>query len=183
MKLQYEIRTVTALSEQDRVRMFRLMCTYYENVKRAKFEADLAEKDGVLLLFDGEGVISGFSTFLLIESRFGGRNAFALYSGDTIVDKTFWGQMSLFQGFASVMIHFLEQGKTPLYWFLLTKGIRTYLLLPLYFRRFYPNRRRRPLPYEGKDHGFGNGHWQGSVVPKEDMVFWQLQRRKGNLSR
>ena len=43
--------------------------------------------------------------------------------------------------------------------------------------------RWRPLPYEGKDHGFGNGHWQGSVVPKEDMVFWQLQRRKGNLSR
>ena len=33
----------------------------------------------------------------------------------------------------------LYEYTTPLYWFLLTKGIKTYGLLPLFFRLFYPN--------------------------------------------
>ena len=35
--------------------------------------------------------------------------------------------------------HYLQEQKEPLYWFLLTKGIKTYLMLPLFFKHFYPN--------------------------------------------
>jgi len=64
------IHKVSALSEHDHARMFTLMTSHYENVKHEKFLHDLAEKDGVLLLYDETGEIQGFTTFLLMEFAF-----------------------------------------------------------------------------------------------------------------
>ena len=41
--------------------------------------------------------------------------------------------------FAALLRELIERETPPLYWFLLSKGIRTYLLLPMFFRAFYPN--------------------------------------------
>jgi hypothetical protein len=104
MKLTGTIRDVSTLSAREQMTMFSLMRSHYTNVKREKFLTDLAEKDGVLLLSSGTGVIQGFTTFMLMEFAF--RNQ-------------------------------------PVY---TTKGIKTYLLLPLFFKRFYPNcRTETPL--------------------------------------
>jgi hypothetical protein len=139
MKLKGTIHKVSALSEREHARMFALMTSHYENVNQEKFLRDLAEKDGVLLLSDETGEIQGFTTFLLLEFAVCRQPAYALYSGDTIINKTCWGQMELFRVFGGLFKTFLVDRKEPLYWFLLTKGIRTYLLLPLFFKEFYPN--------------------------------------------
>jgi hypothetical protein len=139
MKLKGMIHKVSALSERDQVRMFALMTAHYENVKQEKFLYDLAEKDGALLLYDETGAIQGFTTFLLLEFAVHCQPAYALYSGDTIINKTCWGQRELFREFGGLFKTLLAERKEPLYWFLLTKGIRTYLLLPLFFKEFYPN--------------------------------------------
>ncbi|MCP4398952.1 MAG: hypothetical protein GY801_16840 [bacterium] len=115
------------------------MTAHYENVKKDKFLEDLAEKESVLFLYDEVGTIQGFTTFMLMETQVDGHGIQALYSGDTIIDKAFWGQRELFRVFGSLFRQFLEQRQEPIYWFLMTKGIRTYMLLPLFFENFYPS--------------------------------------------
>ena len=70
MRLHGEIRSVDSLSSVDQKRMFVLMTAHYENVHQEKFCADLAEKQGVLLLYDTLGDIHGFTTFQVIETSF-----------------------------------------------------------------------------------------------------------------
>lgn len=139
MTLKSTIQEISTLSERDKARMFLLMSSHYDNVKYEKFLSDLAEKDGVLFLYDETGVIQGFTTFMLIEFLFQEERMYAFYSGDTIVDKRCWGQRELFRSVGGLFKTFFNAQKEPLYWFLLTKGIQTYLLLPLFFETFYPN--------------------------------------------
>jgi len=115
-----------------------LMQRYYDGVSPARFRSDLREKSSVLLIRNANDTIVGFSTMLLSDVTVGSQVARVLFSGDTIVDKAYWGQTALFRSFARLLTGLLEQRPDPLYWLLLTKGIRTYLLLPLYFKAYYP---------------------------------------------
>lgn len=139
MRLTGEIRTVAALTPLLQERMFTLMAAYYDNLNHAKFLRDLAEKEAVLLLFDAAGEIQGFTTYVVLPTQFQEQTVQALYSGDTIVAHEYWGQLELFRVFGGLFTSLLREHRKPLYWFLLTKGIRTYGLLPLLFTTFYPN--------------------------------------------
>jgi len=145
--LMHKILKISDLSLGNIKKMLELMRKHYDNVKKEKFLEDLKEKDGVLLIFDKDEII-GFTTFKLIETAFKNKKIYALYSGDTVVERKYWGQMELFKGFGGLLRNYLERGKIPLYWFLLTKGIRTYLLLPLFFKKFYPNYREQTPEFE-----------------------------------
>jgi hypothetical protein len=69
-----------------------------------------------------------------------------VFSGDTGIESGFWGGQDLVRAWASFMGEVLahEPGRR-LYWFLISKGYRTYLYLPLFFREFYP-RCANPTP-------------------------------------
>lgn len=160
--------------------MFSLMTWHYKNVNYEKFLSDLAEKDGVLVLYDETEAIQGFTTFMLIELPFRNTPVYALYSGDTIVDRRFWGQMELFRVFGGLFQKLLLEQKEPLYWFLLTKGIKTYLMLPLFFKRFYPNWRTE-MPLHARElmgslarRKFGNLYLKEQgivrVIPRADSL-------------
>jgi len=138
MKILDQIIPVSDLSESQILEMLRLMEANYENVIPKKFRSDLMKKDGILLLNSEIGNLCGFSTYKLIETKLEIKKYFAIFSGDTIIQKEYWGQFALFRSFAKLMNHFLELGRQPLYWFLITKGVRTYLMLPLFFKEFYP---------------------------------------------
>ncbi len=148
MRLHGTIQRLSTLSEIDRKQMFALMTAHYENVQYTKFVQDLAEKDAVLLLRDIHEQIQGFTSFMIIETSFRGRTVSALYSGDTIVHQKYWGQLELFRVFANLFTQLILEKREPLYWFLLTKGIKTYSLLPLFFKEFYPNHTSTMPVYE-----------------------------------
>ncbi|HQU71172.1 MAG TPA: hypothetical protein PLG66_02695 [Calditrichia bacterium] len=163
MTLSGEIINLSALPPATKEAMFALMTRHYDNVSREKFARDLSEKDGVLLFQDEEGQLGGFTTFLVMNTRCQGGPCRVLYSGDTIIEKQHWGQMILFRTFAALLHRLLEEGEKPVYWFLLSKGIRTYLMLPLYFKRFFPA-------------------WQAHGEDPEVRILHQLARdRFGNL--
>jgi hypothetical protein len=140
----------------------------------------LYEKDSVLVLYNGTGKIQGFTTFMLIKTSFRDETIHALYSGDTIVDQHFWGQLELFRVFGGLFKKFLLEKREPLYWFLLTKGIKTYYLLPLFFNTFYPNYASSNSIYEQllADHlaweKFGKFYIRGRgiirFIPKADRL-------------
>lgn len=101
----------------------------YAGADRERFQRDLAEKQFIVLLRDRESSeLKGFSTILLQELT-EPRRATVIFSGDTVIDREYWGQKQLQLAFARILLAAKLRSRTPLYWFLLSKGYRTYLLL------------------------------------------------------
>jgi len=138
--LQSRIVPVAEISEADARAMYEVFARHYDCVSRNKFLRDLAEKDCVLMLLDANAAICGFSTQRLLRVSVGGIPLRAVFSGDTIVDSAHWGEQELGRCWCRyVSSLYTEEPNVPLYWFLISKGYRTYLYLPLFFERFYPN--------------------------------------------
>ena len=118
---------------------FALFQRAYEGADRARFSKDLAEKQLVILLRDRDsGALKGFSTVLLQE-RPGKRPAIVVFSGDTVIDREYWGQKQLQIAFTTLLLRLkLRSPRRRVYWFLISKGYRTYLLLANAFTRAVP---------------------------------------------
>lgn len=139
--LQHVLRSRASLSEAERARMLSLMQLCYDNVDPARFHADLANKRDVIVLVDGDGTIMGFSTVRIAEELLEGRRVDILFSGDTVIHPDCWGAKALQWGFlAYTLRHKLRRPWRPLYWLLLSKGYKTYLLLTNNFPTAFPRR-------------------------------------------
>jgi hypothetical protein len=150
-KLKAQIVPARALTLAHKVRMFELMQTYYEQVTREQFLKDLAKKDDVILLVDERNQqIQGFSTLMKISIRQKDKEWRAIFSGDTVIDKSFWGQRALGKAFLGYLFkEKLRQPWQPLYWLLITKGYKTYLMMANNFTEYYP-RFDQPTPADKK---------------------------------
>lgn len=130
-------------------RLFELFSRYYLHVDRETFERDQAEKDWVLLLCDSAGEVRGFTTLKGYELEVAGRRLRAVFSGNTIIERDFWGEQELVATWCRFMAQFKQEAPAvPLYWFLICSGYRTYLYLPLFFHDFYPRYDRPTPPFE-----------------------------------
>ena len=78
-----------------------------------------------------------------------GREIHGMFSGDTIIHKDYWGDTELFRVWAQFWFPYAEQ-YDEFYWFLICKGYKTYRILPLFWREFYPNCRTQTPDYERK---------------------------------
>lgn len=147
MKLEALIVAAAEISGPERQCMFALMARYYAGVKRDDFDADLKEKHWVILLRDGDShALCGFSTQMVLDFTIDGTSLHALFSGDTIVDRKCWGQSLLAQAWGRLAIELIDRFPTgSLFWFLISKGYKTYRYLPLFFREYYP-RHTAPTP-------------------------------------
>ena len=127
--------------------MFALMQRYYDEVSREQFLKDLAEKDDVILLLDEvDQQIRGFSTLVCVSVRLGNKTAYGIFSGDTVIEKDYWGQRALGKAFLRYLfIKKMQRPLQPLYWLLITKGYKTYLMMANNFVEYYP-RFDRPTP-------------------------------------
>lgn len=135
------------IAPAQREAMFALMLRHYEGVSRDRFDADLDEKDWAILLSDrAGGEIVGFSTQMVFEAEADGRPIRTLFSGDTIVDRERWGDSALSHVWGRLALALIDRhDDVPLYWFLISKGYRTYRFLPVFFHEFYP-RHAVPTP-------------------------------------
>ena len=115
--------------------MYQIMEMYYENILQDTFISDLKMKRDVVLLLDEDGNIRGFTSMALFLHD--GRTQL-LYSGDTIVEKEYWGRHDLSQAWLINALSHAETFDGRTYWFLLTKGYKTYKYLHTFFNEFYP---------------------------------------------
>ena len=134
---------VRALDQATRDAAFVLLRATYDGTSRERFEHDLAEKQHIILLNDREsGALKGFSTVLVraIDSPRG--EATVVFSGDTVIDRAYWGQKQLQLAFARLLTTLkLRAPGRPLYWFLISKGYRTYLMFANAFPCAVPRER------------------------------------------
>ncbi len=130
--------------------MFLLMKKHYENVKKDKFLIDLYDKNDVFLLFEN-GKLKGFSTIKKMELDIGNEEGVegeavkgkiaGFFSGDTIIEKGFsWGIEFQKEWIKYCLLESEKNMKNGIktYWFLISKGIKTYMYLPTYFKNFCP---------------------------------------------
>ncbi|MDE0654315.1 MAG: hypothetical protein OXI26_11765 [bacterium] len=137
------------LTHLQREQMYSLLEAYFANVTRAGFEEDLAEKSWVCTVVDpGSDRIHGFSTLMRFEVRMDGEPVTVLFSGDTIVDRSYWGQQVMHRVMGRHMLTLAEE--TPearTFWLLLSSGYKTYRFLPAFFVEFFP-RYDAPTPFD-----------------------------------
>jgi hypothetical protein len=130
-RLLASVARVAELSAATRDAAYALFRAAYEGTERARFERDLDEKQMVILLRDADdGSLRGFSTVLLLDIEGPDGPATVYFSGDTVIDPAYWGQKQLQLAAAKLLFTLkLQRPRRPLYWFLISKGYRTYLIL------------------------------------------------------
>lgn len=140
MRLRSSLVEVKVLAANEREAMFTLMDRAYENVQREQFEADLSAKAWVIQVHNPlTNCLVGFSTQVLLRADIDGETVRALFSGDTVVDPQHWGDIALAHQWGRLAMSLIEShAEQALYWFLTSKGFRTYKYLPLFFREWYP---------------------------------------------
>ncbi|MBP6236066.1 MAG: hypothetical protein KA270_16405 [Saprospiraceae bacterium] len=128
------------LEENDLAQMLHLMQNHYSHVTEMMFLHDLLEKDFVGIIRDKNSDIQGFTTFVINPKNCAGRDYNILFSGDTIIDEKHWGSLIMMKGWSmSVGSIVASDSDKPWYWYLMSKGHRTYLYLPFYFHSYYPS--------------------------------------------
>jgi len=171
-KLHGKVVEVKQLTEQDKKDMFTLMDEFYDDTIFIVFIKDLEEKDYCILLFDEDGRIKGFSTQKIMSVEVEGENVYGFFSGDTIIHKECWGSIELYRLFAK---YFISYGKRygNFYWFLISKGYKTYRMLPLFFKEFYPNYRvETPIYEQGIMDSFGAAKYSGEYDKERGVILY-----------
>ncbi len=176
------IREIAEIDPATEERFFAIHCRYFENTAREIFLRHLREKEKVIVLEDSSGVIQGFSTLKVLCVSTGGQARHAIFSGDTIIEQAYWKSPELvriFTFYAGRLKKMLGP-ETALYWFLISKGYKTYRFLPLYARRFYPTF-REPFPEKEKQilDAFARALYPGEYNPETGLI--TFQQPAGNL--
>ena len=138
--VQGTVVRVENLTNTQRDQMHSLMTTYFSNVTRSRFEADLSEKSWVCAITDSRSEqICGFSTLARFEADVDGETIAALFSGDTIMSREHWGQPTLHGTVARQLMYLADEApNTRSFWLHLSAGYKTYRLLPACFLEFFP---------------------------------------------
>lgn len=134
-----DIKNICDLNSDIRQRIVDLYLCYYDGSSEGQVLADLHDKKEVLLLYHNYSVV-GFTTLQVYLHEWLNRKVRVVYSGDTIVDRAHWGQQALAYRWIERMGQIKsEKPDTPLYWFVIIKGHRTFKYLPTFSKSFYPH--------------------------------------------
>ena len=141
MPTHVRITSPERLSPRTIEQMEALYRRYYTGAEPDAFRRDLSRKDLVILLLN-EDSVAGFSTQKLTAMPDGAR---ILFSGDTVVDASDRRQFGLAGAFGHIMLRLIRTSPDrPRYWFLISKGARTYRFLPTFFREYVPSHASDP---------------------------------------
>ena len=173
-KLSSNTHLISSIKTSDIEVLFQLFSKYYDGISYEVFERDFKQKDRVIIIRSHDGIIRGFSTLVCFKISTGKRDAHIIYSGDTIIDKDFWGTSALTIEFLKNIIK--EKLKNPfgdVWWFLISKGYKTYLLMAHNFHEFYP-RYDRKTPQDKLDiiQALSERFYPGHFEPASGLVLF-----------
>jgi hypothetical protein len=138
-RLHSRVLSVIRLDLGVRDAMYRLFVTYYDRADRICFDKQLSEKDEVITIWH-DGVLCGFTTLQWFLFSHEGREVSVIFSGDTIIDRRYWGHQELAAAWLrQVGLWSQRCPDRPLYWLLIVKGHRTYRYMPAFGIEFVPN--------------------------------------------
>ena len=137
-KLVYSHICSKNLTQSSIERMYCIMEQNYSSISFPSFKNDLKNKQFIGLLKDIDNQIQGFTTYAINPFGLGNSEYNILFSGDTIISPPYWGSQELAKGWCTTVGGLISGNpEKKWYWFLLSKGHRTYLYLPLFFKKYY----------------------------------------------
>jgi hypothetical protein len=136
-----QTKKVAACSEQEKQTFYHLLCQGFLGVRWDDFIRDFQEKDAIMLLRKehSEGEIVGWSTLMTLTLALAGQEVKAVFSGDTTVLPEYRSST----GFGVELVRYFMQVREQfpqhtVYYILITKGWRTYKIMPFFFKEFSP---------------------------------------------
>jgi hypothetical protein len=162
------------LSADDVREMYSLFSNYFEDVTERRFRTDLDEKQWIIRFTRGNA-LCGFSSLRFTRHVHCGKSTAVLSSGDTIMApeartttvlaRTWIKAVNQLRGF---------YGEPDLVWLLLVSGFRTYRLLPVFWREFYPRYNGlTPASVQEEMHSVASTLFGAQYWPKEGVVRFQ----------
>ena len=136
--LSGQVKKIGDYTREEIDAMYRLMEEFYDHTDPEVFRRDFFAKDYCLALYGDGGMPVGFTTQKLIRLEVDGKTVHGVFSGDTIIHKQYWGSTELFRVWANFWFPYASQFDS-FYWFLICKGYKTYRMLPVFWKVFYPN--------------------------------------------
>ena len=128
-KLKAIVINPNSISLFELKRMHHLFSEYYEGHPFEVFKRDLLEKDDVIILKDQKTK----------EIQENNKTYHGIYSGDTVIANEYWGSPVLGITFLKYLWwNKIKNPIRPLYWFLISKGYKTYLIMANNFPVHYP---------------------------------------------
>lgn len=161
---------------------FEIFRRYYDCVSFELFKKDFLAKDYVILLREATNhQVRGFSTVQVYERMIWNKNIRIIFSGDTIIERDFWGQQELPRAWCRLVGEIKRIfTKQDLYWILISKGYRTYLYLPIFFHKYYPRFGRQTPAFEKAImDDFGKFKYLGDYIPEQGII--SFDRSHGQL--
>lgn len=139
-QLKAEVRPISQCDMGLIHRLFAIYQTYYAPTDLAVFTADFRAKSWAIVLVDAQGREVGFSTIADHVDLIEGQRVRCLFSGDTIIDRAYWGTQALPYRWIELAGQIkASDPTTPLYWLLISKGHRTYRYMPGFTFDHYPH--------------------------------------------
>ncbi|HTM05808.1 MAG TPA: hypothetical protein VL201_01060, partial [Patescibacteria group bacterium] len=139
-KLKGCIKLIKKLGPQEKSELFSLMTRHYNDVNENKFLHDLSDKHHIILFYDKKlNQLRGFTTLKILQLNTYDEHV-CLFSGDTIIEKGYWGSVQLPRLWC-VYINAIKEwypGK-KIYWLLTAKGYKTYRFMSVFFCDYYPH--------------------------------------------
>ena len=146
-RLTYKLLNLEELSKEQTKRMFFLLQENYNSVNPKIFKEELYKKDFILIFADQEQQIQGFTSIAINPAQTGTKKYNIIFSGDTVISPDFWGTRELVKAWIYSLGRIVATDPhKKYYWNLNSKGHRTYLLLPIFCRTYYPGLGNRNAP-------------------------------------
>jgi hypothetical protein len=133
------IQQVRHLNPRELQRIVALYLQHYDAADEKQVITDLESKREILLL-ESKNAIVGFTSLQLFKHQWQNQPIRVVFSGDTVVDRSHWGQQALaYRWIRRIDEIKHEAPEIKLYWFVIIKGHRTYKYLPTFACSFYPH--------------------------------------------
>ena len=136
-----ETKKIATCSEHEKETFYQLLCQGFLGVTWNDFIRDFQEKDAVMILRKErcEGEIVGWSTLMVLSLAMADIEVKGIFSGDTIVLPEYRSGTGLGVELGRYFMQIYKQFPQHIvYYILISKGWRTYKILPFFFKEFSP---------------------------------------------
>ncbi|MDP2668477.1 MAG: hypothetical protein Q8P07_01435 [bacterium] len=177
-----QTKRINDLTPSERATMFGLLSLEFLGTRREDFIHDLDEKDVVALLRKEScgGEIVGFSTLMLLDLPVQCRKVKAVFSGDTTVLPEFRSSAGIGIEVGSYFMRALRTfSGHEIYYVLISKGWRTYKVLPFFFKDYAPKHGVSTSTYnKAVMNAFGKVKYPGDYDADNGLIMFSKETQR-----
>jgi hypothetical protein len=169
-----QIQSIHACTEYEKQRFYSLLCQSFLGVSWHDFLRDFNEKESIIILRKehSEGEIVGFSTLVVLTLPLPSEEVKGVFSGDTVVLPEYRSSTGLGVQLGTYFLRTYEAyPQHKVYYILMSKGWRTYKILPFFFQEFSPSyTHSTPECEKGIMHAFGRAKYSRYYQPEHNII-------------